>query len=104
MKYYLTIGHFYYSPIKIYEYLAAGKAVLTSRVGQIKEIIQDNENGMLFETNNFDERKVKCFQLIENQTLRVKLGKQPRNLSKNRGHGRGGWINSIRLLFPWKDT
>jgi glycosyltransferase involved in cell wall biosynthesis len=91
---YPKLAFFYYSPIKIYEYLAAGKAVLTSRVGQIKEIIQDNENGMLFEANNFDEMKVKCFQLIENKTLRAKLGKQARKFIEKQGT----WHHSAEII------
>jgi glycosyltransferase involved in cell wall biosynthesis len=37
---YLPSDDFYFSPIKVYEYLAAGKAVVASRLGQISELIE----------------------------------------------------------------
>ena len=39
--------NFYFSPLKIYEYMAAGLPVVTSRMGQVAELIQDEVNGLL---------------------------------------------------------
>jgi glycosyltransferase involved in cell wall biosynthesis len=75
---YPKLDFFYYSPLKIYEYLAAGKAVVASRLGQIKEMIQDGKNGMLFEADLAGEMKAKCFCLIEDKKLRQALGKAGR--------------------------
>jgi glycosyltransferase involved in cell wall biosynthesis len=38
---------FYFSPLKVYEYMAAGRAVVASRVGQLATLIQDGVNGLL---------------------------------------------------------
>ena len=38
---------FYFSPLKVYEYLASGRAVVASRVGQVAAIIQHEVNGLL---------------------------------------------------------
>ncbi len=48
-------GEFINSPVKIFEYLAMGKPLVASDIGQQKEIIKDRENGLLFKT--FDENE-----------------------------------------------
>ncbi len=40
---------FYFSPLKIIESLAAGRPVVAPRLGQIAEIVQDGETGVLYE-------------------------------------------------------
>ena len=39
--------HFYFSPLKLFEYMAAGRCVVASRLGQIEEVVTDGENGVL---------------------------------------------------------
>jgi len=38
---------FFGSPLKLFDYMACGRAVIASRMGQIAEVIQDGENGVL---------------------------------------------------------
>ncbi len=38
---------FYFSPLKIFEYLAAGLPTVASRIGQIEEILEDDVTGVL---------------------------------------------------------
>ena len=38
---------FYFSPLKLFEYMAAGRCVVASRLGQIEEVVTDGENGVL---------------------------------------------------------
>ncbi len=40
---------FYFSPIKLFEYMGAGKAIVASRLGQISEVLKDGETGRLVE-------------------------------------------------------
>lgn len=42
----------YFSPLKIYEYSAAGLPVVASRVGQVPTIVRDGENGLLVEPSD----------------------------------------------------
>jgi glycosyltransferase involved in cell wall biosynthesis len=37
----------WFSPLKLFEYMAAGKAIVASRVGQVAEVIEHNRSGML---------------------------------------------------------
>jgi glycosyltransferase involved in cell wall biosynthesis len=38
---------FYFSPLKVYEYMAAGLAVVASRIGQLADLIEHEANGLL---------------------------------------------------------
>ncbi len=69
---------FYGSPLKPLEYMAAGKATLCTAVGQIKELIHDGCNGMLFPWD--DERILleKLLLLLRDASLRQSLGAMAR--------------------------
>ncbi len=44
---YPFVEDFYFSPLKLFEYMAIGKPVVASRIGQIQEVIQDGATGLL---------------------------------------------------------
>ncbi len=64
---------FYYSPIKLFEYMAAGVCVVASRLGQMADILKDNESGLLFEPDDVDDLCEKLKRAYDNPTMRKKL-------------------------------
>ena len=44
---YPDLEDFYFSPLKVLEYMAAGVPVVASRIGQLSQLIQDGVNGLL---------------------------------------------------------
>jgi glycosyltransferase involved in cell wall biosynthesis len=46
---YPTAQNFYFSPLKVFEYLAMGRPVVASRVAQITELLRSEETGLLVE-------------------------------------------------------
>jgi glycosyltransferase involved in cell wall biosynthesis len=67
---------FYYSPLKIFEYMAAGRAVVASRVGQVAEVIVDGVTGLLFEAGD-TESLVNCIRRLQRDAvLRKELGRK----------------------------
>ena len=44
---YPDVPDFYFSPLKVYEYMAAGLPVVASRIGQLKDLIVDGRDGAL---------------------------------------------------------
>jgi glycosyltransferase involved in cell wall biosynthesis len=49
---YPNIADFYFSPLKLFEYMACGRAVVASRIGQIAEVVEHGKNGILYEPGN----------------------------------------------------
>ncbi|MGB8818782.1 MAG: glycosyltransferase family 4 protein [Rhizobiaceae bacterium] len=43
---------FYFSPLKVFEYLAAGRPIVASRIGQIAEVIKHEDTGILTPPGN----------------------------------------------------
>lgn len=61
------------SPNSLLEAMSASLPVVASNAPGVNEIIKDNENGLLFETNNKDAFIEKIKTLINNKELREKL-------------------------------
>jgi glycosyltransferase involved in cell wall biosynthesis len=66
------------SPMKLFEYMASGKAVVASAMGQIKDVIKDGENGLLVPEGDEMAMASAINTLIEDDLLRIKLGEQAR--------------------------
>jgi glycosyltransferase involved in cell wall biosynthesis len=69
---------FYFSPLKVYEYMAAGLPTVTSRIGQLRNLIQDGKNGLLYEPGNSNELAHQLIQLYHQPTVRSQLGQAAR--------------------------
>jgi glycosyltransferase involved in cell wall biosynthesis len=70
---------FYGSSMKLLEYMACGKAVLATALGQIKELIQDGNNGMLYDPDDWQGMAIKLTVLIQDEHLRQQLGTRARD-------------------------
>ncbi|MCX5901530.1 MAG: glycosyltransferase [Proteobacteria bacterium] len=55
---------FYNSPLKFFDYMAAGKPIIASPLGQLAKIIRHEENGML--TDNTVEATTRCIRTLKN--------------------------------------
>lgn len=71
---YPKLDFFYYSPVKIYEYMACGKPVVTTRIGQIAEIIQDGKNGFLCRPDDVKQMQARISELVTSPSLRALIG------------------------------
>ena len=75
---YIPSENFYYSPIKIFEYMAMGKPVGGGRIGQVEEVIADGETGVLFEPGNIAALQAALAQLANDSPLCHRLGENAR--------------------------
>ena len=64
----------WFSPLKLYEYMAAGKAIVSSRAGQIAEVLENGRTGLLVESGNIRELTSAVTSLIHNSAERRRLG------------------------------
>lgn len=69
-----NVEHFIGSPIKLFEYMAAGKAIIATRVGQIPEILRDGETALLVEPEDPSAIASAFDRLYEDRGLRLRLG------------------------------
>ncbi|MCG3119517.1 MAG: D-inositol-3-phosphate glycosyltransferase [bacterium] len=75
---YKPYENFYYSPIKIFEYMIMGKPVVAGRIGQVEEVIVDGETGVLFEPGNIRQLAATLLQLTNDAPLCQRLGEKAR--------------------------
>lgn len=66
---------FYFSPLKLFEYMACGVPVVAARLGQIAEIVRDGETGLLYPPGELDALAAACDRLLSDPALRRRLGK-----------------------------
>ena len=70
--------HFYFSPLKVYEYMAAGLPVVASRIGQVARVIQDGVNGLLCPPGDAGALAAVLDRLRREPELRARLGESAR--------------------------
>ncbi|MDQ2987100.1 MAG: glycosyltransferase family 4 protein [Armatimonadota bacterium] len=69
---------FYFSPLKIVEYMAAGLSVIASRIGDIPRIVTHNENGILVDPGDATAIADSILNLMGNRALCSRLGENAR--------------------------
>src|SRR5260221_5179503 len=75
---YPKLSHFYFSPLKVYEYMAAGLPVVARRIGQLEELIKRYVNGLLTEPGDAAELAGALEQLRAEPELRSGVGNAAR--------------------------
>jgi glycosyltransferase involved in cell wall biosynthesis len=92
---YPKLENFYFSPLKVYEYMAAGLPVVASRVGQIVEILDHQTTGWLTPPGDARALTVAFDALHASTDLRRRLGQGARK-SVLENHT---WSQSLRRIF-----
>lgn len=70
---------FFGSPTKIFEYMAMEKPIIVSSIGQMKEILTDENTALLVEPENVSALAGAIIRLSTDNQLRQKLGRNARN-------------------------
>lgn len=65
---------FYFSPLKLFEYMSCGVPVVAAALGQIAEIVRDGETGLLYPPDELDALTEACDRLLADPALRQRLG------------------------------
>ena len=66
-------------PMSVIEGMGAGKAVVTTPVGAVLDIISDEDNGLIVQPGNVEELTAALKRVIEDGELRRKLGENARS-------------------------
>ncbi len=74
-------SEFFGSPTKIFEYMAMSKGIVASRLGQIGEVLRNEETALLVEPGNAQQLSAAIVRLAEAKTLRDCLGAAARQVA-----------------------
>lgn len=101
---YPALDDFYFSPLKIFEYMAAGRAIVASAIGQIGDLITDGITGLLYPPGDTAALSAALQRLADDPVLRVQLGKAARQavVQNHTWDGVAGRILKIAEL-QWSD-
>lgn len=88
------------SPMKLFEYMSMGRAVIAPRVPAIEEVVRHGETGLLFEPGSADSLRGAVELLMRDDGLRLSLGRNARECVL----AHHTWtINARRVLEALKD-
>lgn len=65
---------FYFSPLKIFEYMACGVPVVAAGLGQNTELVRNCETGLTYPPGDIDALTSACKKLLDDENLRQRLG------------------------------
>lgn len=85
---YPDLSHFYFSPLKLFEYMAAGKPIIASDIGQIASLLQHEKTALLVPPGN-PEAMADAIRRLRNDTDLAQ------SLSMNA-------LNEVRINHTWR--
>lgn len=92
-------SEFFGSPTKIFEYMAMGKGIVASRLGQIGEVLAEGKTALLVEPGDVEELKAAILKLVDSAELRRQLGANARDVAETEHT----WIkNAQRVVDAYK--
>ena len=81
---YAKIPQLYQSPIKLFEYMAVGKPIVTTRRPLVEAVIKDYRNGLIFEFGDHHQLASAILKLINDKDLRERLGSEGRRIVEDK--------------------
>jgi glycosyltransferase involved in cell wall biosynthesis len=71
-------GEFFGSPTKLFEYMAAGRPIVASSVGQIAQVLEHEVSALLVPAEDPDALAAAILRLVADASLRARLGQVAR--------------------------
>jgi len=71
-------SEFFGSPTKLFEYMAMERAIISSNIGQMKEILKDGKTALLVKAGDVKALMLAMKKLADDKALRKHLGKNAR--------------------------
>ncbi|MEW5874627.1 MAG: glycosyltransferase family 4 protein [Candidatus Zixiibacteriota bacterium] len=88
---YPPIDGFYFSPLKIYEYMASGKPIVASKIGQIESILRNDVSAILTPAGDASALASALLRLMDDLSTRERLGRE----AKRAAFEQHGWSHRI---------
>jgi glycosyltransferase involved in cell wall biosynthesis len=97
-------AEFFGSPTKLFEYMAMGKAIVASRLGQIGEVLKHEETALLVSPGNGQELSAAIIRFAESRSLRETLGSAARSTAVANHTWTRNAQNILDAYERWRDT
>ena len=88
----------WFSPLKLYEYMASGKAIVASRSGQIAEVIKDGYNGVLTPPGDVNGLAEALVGLLNDPEQIRRLGQAAREQAEQQ-HSWNRYVHRLETLY-----
>jgi glycosyltransferase involved in cell wall biosynthesis len=96
---YLNAPDFYFSPLKLYEYMATGLAVVASDAGEISTLVRDGQTGLLHPPGDSRALGTILVRVLRDARLRTCLGAAARTEAE-----RHTWQENARTVATLAST
>jgi len=97
-------SEFFGSPTKLFEYMAMGKGIVASRLGQIGDVLEGEETGLLVAPGNPQELLKAILRLSESKVLRERLGAAARRTAIERHTWKRNAQRVLDAYHGWAKT
>ena len=85
---------FYACPLKIVEWMAAGRAIVAPRYGPVEDLLEDGAQGLLFPPRDLEALVAAVLRLVDQPRLRQELG----SAAAVRAAGSLSWSDNARRV------
>jgi len=85
----------YASPLKLFEYMIMARAIVAPDTANIREVLSDGENAVLFDSSQNDGLVLAVDRICQDQSLREKISANARQTIFNRGFT---WENNAKKV------
>jgi glycosyltransferase involved in cell wall biosynthesis len=92
---YPALEPFYFSPLKVLEYMAMARPIVAASIGQVGDLIQPEVNGLLYAPGSPDELAAALGRLVDDDGLRRTLGERARRDAIERH----SWRSVVRRIL-----
>lgn len=88
----------WFSPLKLFEYMSAGKPIVATKAGQIAEVIENGRSGLLVNQEDAHGFAEAVIALLKDPQKRLELGSNARRHAVER-HSWGGYIQRLESVY-----
>ncbi len=88
---YPQLDDFYFSPLKVFEYMAAGCPIVASRIGQIEAVLEQGRTALLVDPGN----PLALADAVESLCCDPTLASRLAQAARHRAFERHGWVHTV---------
>jgi len=89
-----TKNHTFQSPIKLYEYMSSGKAIIAAETPQTRKILSGGKRGLLYEVEDPKMLKKQMIKLAEDRSLRYQISNKAEKSARKHS-----WENRVKSIL-----